>query len=68
MTITINGETRAIDAGATIADVVRSAGVDDDASGMAVAVNETVVPRGEWSTRRLAAGDVIEIIHAVQGG
>ena len=68
MEVIINGKSGDIDDSATVADVVRALGVDENASGVAVAVNATVVPRGEWQTRRLVANDVIEIIHAVQGG
>jgi sulfur carrier protein len=66
--ITINGKTTAVDAYETVADIARRYGFAGDASGVAVAVNETVVPRGEWRSRRLTAGDVVEIIRAVQGG
>jgi sulfur carrier protein len=67
MEIILNGKpTRVVD-NTTLADVVRSV-VDPNASGVAVAVNEVVVTQREWPSRRLAAGDAIEIIHAVQGG
>jgi len=66
--IRINGKRSAVDATATVADVVRQYGVDEDASGVAIAVNDTVVPKREWATRRITAGDVVEIIRAVQGG
>jgi sulfur carrier protein len=36
--------------------------------GMAVAVNEAVVPRARWPQCRLAAHDVVEIVRAVRGG
>lgn len=67
MTITLNGKTTDVAANATVADVVRTI-VDADASGVAVAVNDNVIPKRDWPSRRLAAGDAIEIIHAVQGG
>lgn len=35
---------------------------------VAVALNETLVPRSNWSSAYLKEGDRIEIIHAVQGG
>ena len=66
--ITINGKATPVDASATVADVARQHGVDENASGVAIAVNDTVVPKREWATRRIAAGDVVEIIRAVQGG
>jgi sulfur carrier protein len=68
MEIQVNGKTSSVADNTTLADVVQAHSHDEDATGVAVAVNETVVPRREWPTRRLAAGDVVEIIHAVQGG
>ncbi len=66
--ITVNGKNARVDAGATVARLAREFGVGDDAAGVAVAVNESVVPKREWDSRRLAPGDVVEIIRAVQGG
>jgi sulfur carrier protein len=37
-------------------------------SGVAAAVNETVVPRGRWAATVLAEGDRVEVLTAVQGG
>ncbi|WP_055598854.1 sulfur carrier protein ThiS, partial [Streptomyces aureus] len=37
-------------------------------SGVAAALNETVVPRGEWETTFLGEGDRVEVLTAVQGG
>ena len=67
MTITLNGKTTAVAESATVADVVRAI-VDADASGVAVAVNDSVVPQREWPRHRLVENDAVEIIHAVQGG
>lgn len=36
--------------------------------GVAVAINETIVPRGAWDTTDLRSGDHVEIVTAVQGG
>lgn len=36
--------------------------------GVAVAVNDAVVPRAEWSTRAVQPQDRITIIRATQGG
>ena len=36
--------------------------------GVAVAVNASVVPRGEWAARALRQDDSVLIIHASQGG
>ncbi|TSB21702.1 sulfur carrier protein ThiS [Streptomyces benahoarensis] len=37
-------------------------------SGVAAAVNETVVPRSQWPATPLGAGDRVEVLTAVQGG
>jgi sulfur carrier protein len=51
---------------ATIADLV--AAMSTAGSGIAVAVNDEVVPRGRWPSRRLHDRDRVEILTAVQGG
>lgn len=35
---------------------------------VAVAVNETFVPRGGWQTREIKAGDRLDIVAPIQGG
>jgi sulfur carrier protein len=37
-------------------------------SGVAVAVNDEVVPRGEWGSRPLEDGDRVLLIAPIQGG
>jgi sulfur carrier protein len=62
----VNGEARTFDAGATVEAVLaRHAAAR---AGVAVAVNGEVVPRSEWCTHALAAGDRVEILTAAQGG
>ncbi len=39
-----------------------------DFKGLAVAVNNTVIPRTNWSSFQLNENDTITIIHATQGG
>jgi len=38
------------------------------ADGIAIAVNETVIPRTEWAEYRLQEADRIFVIRATQGG
>ncbi len=64
--IEVNGVARDYAADLTVAQLVAS--IADSATGCAVALNGEVVPRGDWAVRRLAAGDQIEILTAVQGG
>ncbi|MEV4685044.1 sulfur carrier protein ThiS [Streptomyces kurssanovii] len=64
--VLVNGEARDIAAGTTL-DVVVAA-LSAAPSGVAAAVNEAVVPRGEWAATPLGDGDRVEILTAVQGG
>lgn len=66
MTITVNGSPQ--DFTGTVADLLAARLDDPRPHGIAVAVNEEVVPRGDWARRPLAAGDAVEIVTAVQGG
>ena len=40
----------------------------DQTRGLAVAVNDTVVPRAEWAAHALKEQDRVTIIRATQGG
>lgn len=66
MTVTVNGQPTDLSADATVARVVT--GVAGHETGVAVAVNGDVVPRGAWSTTQLRDGDRVEVLTAVQGG
>jgi sulfur carrier protein len=66
MTLYVNGEPREVPEGTTLDRVV--AGLTAAPSGVAAAVNETVVPRGHWPATPLAEGDRVEVLTAVQGG
>ncbi|GAA1348223.1 sulfur carrier protein ThiS [Falsarthrobacter nasiphocae] len=76
--VTVNGEATDVPEPATVSTLVsRHTGreitaeglaLDGSRLGLAVAVGEEVVPRSAWATTRLAAGDAVEIVTAVQGG
>jgi sulfur carrier protein len=66
--VSLNGEPTELSVAAPLAEAVAAAGADKDARGVAVAVDGEVVPRAEWDARRLAEGDEIEVVRAVQGG
>jgi sulfur carrier protein len=65
--ITINGERRELDDGATIEAAVRAAGAPDG-RGVAVALDGEVVPRREWAFTEIRDGQQVEVLRAVQGG
>jgi sulfur carrier protein len=63
----LNGEDREFSDGASLAQIMEQLGVRA-ATGVAVAVNETVIPKGKHESYRPKDGDAIEIIRAVAGG
>ncbi len=66
--VTLNGESRELPDGATVADAVAAVGAPSDGRGVAAAVDGEVVPRGAWTARPLVADDRVEVLQAVQGG
>jgi sulfur carrier protein len=68
MELTINGEKRRVDDVGTLADVLRHVGVAVERGGVAVAVNDRVIPKMQWDKHEINPGDRLEVIHAVQGG
>lgn len=64
--ISVNGERRAVPTGLTLDLLVAS--LTPARGGVAAAVNEAVVPRGQWAATTLGAGDRVEVLTAVQGG
>ena len=68
MELTINGEAKSVDESATLDYVLAEVGVTQERAGVAVAVNDSVIPKSQWADRRLSPGDRVEVIRAVQGG
>jgi sulfur carrier protein len=66
VTITVNGESRAASAEATVADVLHELGLN--AGRVAVERNLEILPRPKWSETRVVAGDRYEIVQFVGGG
>jgi len=65
--LSLNGEAHRT-AAATVAELLRELAVPPEAKGIALAVNDAVVPRRRWAETALAAGDRIELIRAMSGG
>lgn len=67
--IILNGEATEHSADTTVAEFLRTRGLDPtDPKGIAVAVNEEVVRSSDWPTQTLQDGDRVEVITARQGG
>lgn len=65
--IVVNGARVTADA-STLAELLAERRIDAAQHFIAVAVNNVVVPRGEWATLHLVAGDRIEIVQPMKGG
>jgi sulfur carrier protein len=66
-TLKVNGVDEPLDA-PTVAALLASRDIAPNGRGVAVALNGAVVPRAQWATTALRAGDVVEIVRAMQGG
>jgi sulfur carrier protein len=66
MKISVNGAEREAEEGSSVAGVV--ALVTRQPAGVAVALNDQVVPRADWNTTIVREADRIEVLTAVQGG
>ncbi|MEU9748535.1 MULTISPECIES: sulfur carrier protein ThiS [Streptomyces] len=66
ISVSVNGAARVLAAPVTLDVLVAT--LTPAPSGVAAALNETVVPRGHWSATALSEGDRVEVLTAVQGG
>ena len=68
MKLILNGETIETADGQTLGGLLKMLEIEAESKGVAIAVNEVVVPKRKWGSTGLNADDKIEIIQAVQGG
>jgi sulfur carrier protein len=66
MLIRLNGRRHDVAEGSRLSDVLAELGAS--VIGVAVAVDDELVPRSGWPTHRLVAGAKVEVVTAVQGG
>jgi sulfur carrier protein len=66
LTITVNGENRAAQPGATVTDLLRALGLDSGR--VAIERNLEILPRPKWAETKVVAGDRYEIVQFVGGG
>ncbi len=67
LNLIISGERKDI-AAQSAEDLLAALSLPADGRGIAIAINDAVVPRSKWPEQKLADGDRIEIVRAVQGG
>ncbi len=69
ITVTVNGEERTVPDGYPLTSVLEDLEVDlDERTGVAVAINESVIRRQDWDGVTLSEEDTVEVIQAQQGG
>ena len=66
-TITVNGAPRPFK-GDSLSVLIAETGIAPDRRGIAVALNERVVPRAAWARTVPRPGDMVEIVQPLQGG
>jgi sulfur carrier protein len=64
----VNGRRHPLLVHGNVVELLSQLGIDPDTSGIAVAINDEIVRRTDWETRRVAPGDQVEVVRAVQGG
>ena len=66
ISISVNGETRAAHAGATVADLLKDLGLNSGR--VAIERNLEILPRPKWNETQVEPGDRYEIVQFVGGG
>ncbi len=68
MNIKINGKNTELAESLKVSDFIAIHLNGKEPRGIAVAVNDNIIPKSNWGDTSLAENDSIEIVHAVQGG
>ncbi len=68
MNLVINGKPKHYKGSPELESLLRELEIKEENRGIAVAINDTVIPQRDISGVTLKEGDRIEIIEAVQGG
>ena len=66
MRVQVNGETKDLDEGLSLAELVEQLRLAPER--LAVELNRSVVRRADWPNVKLSEGDTVEIVHFVGGG
>ena len=66
VTVVINGEAREVPAGLDVTALLRHLGLS--ANRVAIERNLDILPRANWDSTSVSAGDRYEIVHLVGGG
>ncbi len=67
MKIVVNEQSHELPVGTTVSALLTVLGLAER-KGIALALNEAVLPRAQWSARVLTEGEKVLVIQATQGG
>ncbi|MDR6781789.1 sulfur carrier protein [Pedobacter africanus] len=67
MDITVNHKTYVVDEACSVEQLLALV-LRQEAKGMAVAINQNIVAKTDWSVHTLRQGDQVTLIKATQGG
>lgn len=68
MEVIVNGKTVSLNVGTSLLEVLKRYGFDEQSTGIAVAVNQNLIPKPQWAELILKTNDKVEIVWARQGG
>ncbi len=68
MKIKVNGKEEVLGSAMKLSEYVSISLNGKEPRGIAVAVNDFIIPKQKWETVIINENDAIEIVHAVQGG
>ena len=68
MKIYLNGVEKALEQKINLNDIISQYLNGKEPKGIAVALNETIVPKQKWNETAINESDRVEIVHSVQGG
>ncbi len=68
MDIKVNGETKEVSPGLNLHQLLLDLEIDPSRPGIAVAIDQEVIPRTQWEEVKIQPDSEIEIIRAAQGG
>ena len=66
MNITVNDERYSLDMPVTISQLLIE--LKQPSMGVAIAINDIIIPRENWNTQMINEGDTILLFQAIEGG
>ena len=66
--IKLNGDEKVLEMQLNLSEFVSQQLNTKEPKGVAVALNEMIIPKQKWESILIKENDSIEIVHAVQGG